>query len=458
MRVGVLGNGHVGLITCVSLASIGHDVIGYDVDERKIDQLRRGVVHFYEPGVREALADLLSEGMLRFTSRPEEALREAELVFICVGTPPRQSGETDLTAVESAAGYIARCCAGRVVVAQKSTVPVGTSRWIGRVIAAEKSHQDLEIAVVSNPEFLREGNAMDDAVHPSRIVVGTDSSWARDSMRELYGPFLGNGAVFIETDRETAELSKLACNAFLGLKISFINALARVCELSSADVVATAEIMGRDPRIGEDFLRAGLGFGGYCLPKDVTALERLAARMGYDFRLLREVLRVNAEAHEAVAAKVQGLFDSLEGKRIALLGLSFKPDTDDVRSAPALSLARCFLSAGASVIAFDPRAEMNAKHEIPDLELAPDPYRAATGADCLVICTEWDEFQRLDLPLIRAQMARPVIVDGRNILDPAEVAAAGLSYLPTGRPTMMRNLADREPDAAARPAVSGGRE
>jgi UDPglucose 6-dehydrogenase len=258
-------------------------------------------------------------------------------------------------------------------------------------------------------------------------------------MRRLYAPMARNGAALIETDRETAELSKLACNAFLALKISFANALARVCELSGADVVATAGIMGRDPRIGQDFLRAGLGFGGYCLPKDVAALEKLAGRLGYDFGLLREVLKINDGALEAVAATVEGLLDGLEGRRIALLGLAFKPDTDDVRSAPALSMARRFISAGASVVAFDPRAGENAKREIPKLGLAQDPYAAAVGADCLVICTEWAEFRRLDLSLIRTLMATPMVVDGRNLLDPAEVAAAGLSYYPTGRPNETRS-------------------
>jgi UDPglucose 6-dehydrogenase len=435
MHVGVLGNGHVGLITCVSLASIGHEVTGYDVDESKIAQLEQGVVHFYEPRVPEALEHVRSTGRLRFTSRPEEALNEAEVVIICVGTPPRENGETDLAGIETAAREIARSCSGRVVVAQKSTVPVGTSEWIERLVAEES--KDVEVAVVSNPEFLREGSALDDAMHPSRIVVGSDSAWANEIMRGLYAPIVGKGAAFIETDRETAELSKLACNGFLALKISFTNALARVSELSGADVVTTAEIMGRDPRIGGAFLRAGLGFGGYCLSKDVTALERLAARAGYDFPLLREVTRVNDEAHEAVGARVEGLFDGLEDRRIGLLGLAYKPHTDDVRSAPALTLARRFLDAGASVVAVDPRAGANAKKEIPELELAEDAYIAAAGADCLVLCTEWPVFRGLDLSLMSALMAGSAVVDGRNFLDPAEVAAAGLSYYPVGRPNMI---------------------
>ena len=439
MRVRVLGSGHVGLITSMSMVSMGHDVIGCDVDERTVHLLEHGVVHFYEPGVREALVRLLPTGRLRFTSRPDEALSDAEVVVVCVGTPARQGGETDLTAIDSAARDIARWCSGKVVVAQKSTVPVGTSRRMEQVVAAERSRPDLEIEVVSCPEFLREANAMDDAMGPARIVVGSDSSWAREIIRRLYAPMVRNGAALIETDRETAELSKLACNAFLALKISFANALARVCELSGADVVATAGIMGRDPRIGQSFLRAGLGFGGYCLPKDVAALEKLAGRLGYDFGLLREVLKINDGALEAVAATVEGLLDGLEGRRIALLGLAFKPDTDDVRSAPALSLARGFISAGASVVAFDPRAGKNAKREILELGLAQDPYAAAVGADCLVICTEWAEFSRLDLSLIRTLMATPMVVDGRNLLDPAEVAASGLSYYPTGRPNEVRS-------------------
>jgi UDPglucose 6-dehydrogenase len=451
MRVGVLGNGPVGLTTCLSLALIGHEVAGYDVDESKIERLQQGLVHFYEPRVPEALEHLLSTGRLRFTSRPEEALHAAEVVFICVGTPPREDGETDLTGIESAARGIARSCSGKVVVAQKSTVPMGTSEWIERLVAEEGT--GLEVAVVSNPEFLREGSALDDALRPSRIVVGSDSTWANDVMRALYAPIVAKGAAFIETDRATAELSKLACNAFLALKISFANALARMAELSGADVVTTTQIMGKDPRTGEAFLRAGLGFGGYCLPKDVTALDTLAARLGYDFPLLREVVRVNHEAHEAVAAMVERLFDGLEDRRIALLGLAFKPNTDDVRSAPALLLARRLLDAGASVVAFDPRAGANARREIPELVLAEDPYSAAAGADCVVLCTEWSEFRGLDLSLMSALMTGSALVDGRNFLDPAEVAAAGLSYYPVGRPNM---IVDRTGDASVPlPSLSG---
>jgi UDPglucose 6-dehydrogenase len=429
-----LGNGRVGLLTCLSLAAIGHDVTGTDVDDRAIEPLKRGAVHFYEPRVRETFDRLRSTGRLRFTSRPEQALHQAEVVFICVGTPPREDGQADLEAVESAAAEIGRWCSGRVVVAQKSTVPVGTASHIERVVADRRHHPDLEIAVVSNPEFLREGSALDDSLHPSRVVVGSDSPWAGGVMRRLYDPIVAGGAAFIETDRETAELAKLGCNAFLALKISFVNALARLSELSGADVVTAAEIMGADPRIGREFLRAGLGFGGYCLPKDVVALDKLAGRLGYDFRLLREVMRINDEALESLAATVERVVGGLRGRRVALLGLAFKPDTDDVRSAPALSLAGRLLSAGAAVVAFDPQAGPNAQKEIPELKLAPDAYWAAAGADCLVVCTEWAEFRQLDLSLIGRLMATPVIVDGRNFLDPDEVAAAGLSYVPTGRP------------------------
>jgi UDPglucose 6-dehydrogenase len=434
MRVAVIGTGHVGLITCVTLASIGHDVVGTDADLGKVGMLRTGISPFYEPGAEELLRRELRSGRLCFTAEPAEAFAGREVVFICVGTPPRADGEAKLSAVEAAARQFARHATGPAVVVEKSTVPAGTAEWLRRTLAVERPDLAGLLEVVSNPEFLREGTAVEDSLRPDRILVGAGSAEAFDAMRRLYAPLVEAGARLIETDIATAELAKHACNAFLSLKISFANALARVCELAGADVVTVADVMGHDPRIGRAFLDAGLGFGGYCFPKDLQAFERLAHRLGYEFPLLAEAARINDEAVQAAVAKVRDGLWNLEGKRVALLGLAFKAGTDDVRLSPALAVARRLASDGAEVVGFDPRAGANARAEMPGLEVAPDPYRAAAGAHALVVCTDWPEFRALDLPRLRSRMAYPLVVDGRNLFDPAEMVAAGFVYHPTGRP------------------------
>jgi UDPglucose 6-dehydrogenase len=294
------------------------------------------------------------------------------------------------------------------------------------------SHRRVD--VVSNPEFLREGRAIEDSLNPDRILVGAESDEAFQLMRRLYRPLIDKGCVYIETDVRTAELAKHASNAFLALKISFANALARVCERAGADVVSVADIMGSDPRIGRSFLDAGLGYGGYCFPKDIQAFERLAAQLGYDFALLREISRINDEAIDAVVEKITDGLWNLDDKRIALLGLAFKPGTDDVRFAPPLVLARRLLQEGAQVVGYDPKAGGNAKDDLPALEVATDSYEAATGAHCVVVCTEWPEFRTLDLDKLASVMAYPLVVDGRNMFSPAAMSRAGLWYFPTGRP------------------------
>jgi UDPglucose 6-dehydrogenase len=439
MQVAVMGTGHVGLVTCVALSSLGHDVIGTDVDAEKIALLSGGASPFYEPGLEEALGREMAAGRLSFTTLPSEALRDAEVVFICVGTPARSDGEANLVAMESSAREIARHARDGVVVVEKSTVPAGTAERVRATLARER--EGLRFDVASNPEFLREGTALQDALAPDRIVIGVESEWARHVLRRLYGPLTERGYALIETDIATAELAKHASNAFLALKISFANALARICERAGADVVSVARVMGADQRISRAFLNAGLGYGGYCFPKDVAALARLASRLGYEFTLLREVERLNEEAVGAAVAKVEEALWNLEDKRVAILGLAFKPDTDDVRFSPALALARRLLTAGARVVGFDPRAMANAKQELPELEMASDPYEAATEAHCVVLATEWEEFRRLDLAALRAVMTYPVLVDGRNALDPVRVAAAGFTYHPMGRPSSPRGPA-----------------
>lgn len=433
MRVGVIGTGHVGLVTSGSLASFGHEVIGSDSDGEKIDLLSRGNIPFHEPGLEELLEHQTSAGRLHFTTDAAQAIAGSDVVFICVGTPARPSGDPNLIAIEKAAQVVARYSSGRTVVVEKSTVPAGTAERVRQVLLARGAGNERNLEVVSNPEFLREGRAVEDSLHPDRILIGAESRWAFELMQELYRPLIDEGCLLVETDINTAELAKHACNAFLALKISYINSVARVCERAGADVDSISAVMGSDPRIGSAFLRAGLGYGGACLPKDLQAFEALSSRLGYDFTLLREVARINDEAMESTLAKIREGLWNIEDKRVALLGLSFKPETDDIRSSPALALAKRLLEEGAQVVGYDPVAMANAKEEVPALEAAPNAYAAATDSDCLVVCTEWPEFRELDLAVIKEAMAHPLIVDGRNIFRADEMRSVGFTYFPTGR-------------------------
>ncbi len=434
MRVAVIGLGHVGLVTSASLVALGHDVRGTDSDDERIALLHDGGMPFFEPGLAELVAEGTTGGRLEFTSDTASGVADAEVVFICVGTPSTGTGDANLVAVEQATRDFARNATGGTVVVEKSTVPAGTAERIRRTLRVVRPDLRDETFVACNPEFLREGRAVQDCLEPDRILVGADSPEAFEAMRRLYEPLLNKGCRLIETDIATAELAKHASNAFLALKISYSNALARLCERAGADVVSVAEVLGSDARIGRAFLDAGLGYGGYCFPKDIQAFERLAAKLGYQFPLLREVARINDEAVEAAADKVREGLWNLEGKRVALLGLAFKPDTDDIRFSPALALAERLLAGGARVVGYDPRAATNAKEALPQLEIAVDVYDAATDADCIVICTEWREFLGLDLHRLRDVMAHPFVVDGRNLLDPATMAEIGFAYHATGRP------------------------
>jgi UDPglucose 6-dehydrogenase len=435
MRIAVIGTGHVGLVTCASMAAIGHDVVGVDSDEEKIDTLARGHSPFFEEGLDELIETGESQGRLRFTVDVRDAVDGAEIVFICVGTPPRADGEANLSAVERAAREVARHATGRTLIVEKSTVPAGTSTRVKRAIRRERPDLAGELEVASNPEFLREGKAVQDSLKPDRILVGAETDWAFDYMRELYKPLTDAGVPLIETNISTAELAKHACNAFLALKISYVNALARLCERSDADVQAVAEVMGSDPRIGRQFLDAGLGYGGYCFPKDLDAFRRLAARQGYEFPMLAEVARINDEAVEAALDKIRDALWNLDDKKVALLGLAFKPGTDDIRFAPALELAGRLIKEGARVVGCDPQAAANAKSEIADLEVVPDPYEAAEGAHCVVMCTEWPQFKELDMGRLKDLLAYPIVVDARNVWEPAAMEQAGFTYYSMGRPS-----------------------
>jgi UDPglucose 6-dehydrogenase len=434
MRIGVVGTGHVGLVTCASLAKAGHEVVGSDVDAAKIETLRAGRTPFFEPGLDELVTQQMGEGRLSFTQESEDAVAEAEVVFICVGTPPRDSGEANLVAVEQSVIDVARKARQRAVVVEKSTVPAGTAQRLRRTLKQVRPSSLDALELASNPEFLREGRAIEDSLHPDRILIGAESERAFAVMREVYRPWIEQGYRLIETDLATAELAKHACNAFLALKISFVNALARMCERAGADVTDIADIMGSDARIGRAFLNSGLGYGGSCFPKDLLAFERLAHGLGYDFPILREVARINDEALDATVDKIVDALWNLEDKRIALFGLSFKPGTDDLRFAPALGLARRLLDRGASVVGYDPVVSDAATEEVPELEVAADPYSAADGAHCVVLCTEWDEFAALDLQKLKDALARPVFVDGRNMFDGDEMLQHGFLYYATGRP------------------------
>ncbi len=449
MKVTVIGTGHVGLVAAVCFAEIGHQVVGTDADREKIDLLNRGVAPFHEPGLDELLRENMENGRLSFTSDAGEAVSDAEVVFICVGTPARTTGEANLIAVERAARAIAKTAKDGLVLVQKSTVPAGTALRVEQALRVEDMGAVQRVHVVSNPEFLREGRAVEDSLNPDRILVGSASPHALRVMRRLYRPLIDRGCIYIETDVKTAELAKHASNAFLALKISFANALARICERAGADVVDVAGIMGSDPRIGRDFLDAGMGYGGFCFPKDLQAFDSLSARLGYDFRLLREIARINDEAIDAVVEKVKDGLWNLEDKTIALLGLSFKPETDDVRFSPALALARRLMAEGAKVIGYDPQASSSAKEELPDLEIAPDTYEAASGAHCVVLCTSWPEFRTLDLDLLRDAMAYPLVVDGRNLFDDEAMLAAGFDYYSIGRAPRLQPMVEGDSGSVA---------
>jgi UDPglucose 6-dehydrogenase len=433
VRVAVLGAGRVGVPTAAALARLGHQVVAADVNRARIDALVGGSVPFHEAGLLDLVREGVEGGRLRFTAEIPEALDEAEAAFLCVGTPPRRDGSVDLDALHAAVEDVARAGTRPQTLVIKSTVPVGTADRVESLLAGASGAGPF--AVVANPEFLREGRAVEDSLRPFRIIVGANRPEGLAAMRDLYAPLIQEGVPWIETDPRTAEVTKHACNAFLATKVSFVNAVARVCEAGGADVVTVAHAMGIDGRIGPQYLQAGLGYGGYCLPKDVQAFERSAAELGYDFGLLREVERVNGEAVEAAHERVISAVGELRESRVALLGLSFKPGTDNVTESPALALARRLLDGGARVRGYDPHAGPAAEAALPDLEVAGDPYSALEAAECAVLCTEWPELLSLDPERMRGAMAKPVVVDGRNALDGEILAEAGFTYLPLGRPS-----------------------
>ena len=436
MKIAVIGCGHVGLVTAVGFAELGHTVVGHDSDPQRLDLLRRGIAPFHEPGLAELLADHNGRA-LTFEADSAAALDGVAMAFICVNTPSRPDGRLSLAYVEQATRTVAETATGPLVIVEKSTCPVQTARRIVDVLREEGRFPEIEVA--SNPEFLREGSAVRDTFEPDRIVVGLSSQGrAEGLMRELYAPLVDRtGCPMIVTDLDTAEMIKHASNSFLALKVSYINTVAALCEKVGADVDLVAKGMGLDHRIGPHFLNAGVGYGGSCFPKDVQAFATFARDLGLDFTMLDEVRRINASQRDVIVEKVRQAVWNLEDKTIAIWGLAFKPGTDDLREAPALDVVPALREEGALVRAFDPAAAEVAKAEFDDLEITPDPYAAAEGADALVVLTEWAEFGEADLERLREVMRRPVVIDGRNIWPIQRMASLGFTYLSFGRPDVI---------------------
>ncbi|MEM7547750.1 MAG: UDP-glucose/GDP-mannose dehydrogenase family protein [Pseudomonadota bacterium] len=435
MRVAMIGTGYVGLVSGVCFSDFGHDVVCVDKLSDKIDMLNRGEVPIYEPGLDALMAKNVAAGRLTFTTDLEAAVAEAEAVFIAVGTPTRRGeGHADLSYVYAAAEEVGRAIRDFTVVVTKSTVPVGTNREVARRV--EAARPDCPFAVASNPEFLREGAAIEDFMHPDRVVVGVEDDRAREVMADIYRPLNLRETPMVFTSLETAEITKYAANAFLATKITFINEIADLCEKVGADVQSVAKGMGLDKRIGSKFLHAGPGYGGSCFPKDTIALTRTAQELNSPIRIVETVVEVNDARKRKMATKVMDACDgSVAGKRIAVLGVTFKPDTDDMREAPSLTIVPALIGAGATVTVADPEGRKEGEALLPGAAWAESAYEAAQDADAVVLITEWNEFRALDLPRLRDVMAGSVMVDLRNIYRATEARAAGFTYSSVGRPT-----------------------
>ncbi|WP_338719519.1 UDP-glucose/GDP-mannose dehydrogenase family protein [Devosia sp. XK-2] len=434
MKIAMVGSGYVGLVTGVCLADFGHDVVCIDKDAGKISALEQGMVPIYEPGLSELLNANVTAGRLGFTTDLTTAVAEADVVFIAVGTPSRRGdGHADLSYVYAVAREVAEAVSGFTVVVTKSTVPVGTGDEVARII--ETVSPEADVAVVSNPEFLREGAAIDDFKRPDRIVVGIDDERAREVMTEVYRPLYLNQAPLLFTDRRTSELIKYAANAFLAMKITFINEVADLCEAAGANVQEVARGIGLDNRIGAKFLHAGPGYGGSCFPKDTTALVKIGQDFGSPMRLVETTVSINDQRKRAMSRKIiAACGGDVRGKTIGVLGLTFKPNTDDMREAPSLDIIRGLQDRGATVVAFDPQGMKAARDLVENVAFAENAYGAAEGADAVVLVTEWNEFRSLDLERLKTTMKAPVFVDLRNVYRPHEMRRHGFAYVSIGRP------------------------
>ena len=451
MNIAVVGSGYVGLVAAACFAELGHDVICVDNDHEKLAALERGETPIHEQYLPELLSRHRAQ-RLNFSSSLPDAVRASSVVFVAVGTPPRESGDADLSYVEAVAREIAQSLNGYKVIVEKSTVPVYTSEWIRRVMQLAGAGV-YEFDVVSNPEFLREGTAVADFLYPDRIVIGADSERAAAILKTIYAPLTSgayhasSGAIpepagahrptrLILTSAKSAELIKHASNAFLALKISFVNAVANICESVDADIEEVALGIGTDSRIGRRFLRAGIGYGGSCFPKDVAAFRSVARECGYDFPMLDEIVRVNNDQRSLFLKKVKTALWTLRGKRLAVLGLAYKGGTDDIRESPAIEIVRALLHEQCSIVAYDPAAMDRAKQVLSgDVTLAEDAYQAAVGADALLILTDWEEFAALDLQRIKGLLRYPIVIDGRNLYSAETMQKSGLLYVSIGRRT-----------------------
>jgi UDPglucose 6-dehydrogenase len=466
MKISVVGSGYVGLVAGACFADLGHDVIVVDNDHRKLAALNRGEVPIHENFLPELL-DRHRGHRLTFTDDLQGAVRASAAIFVAVGTPPTERGEADLSYVESVASGIAGAIDSYKIVVEKSTVPVYTSDWI-RKIVKRNGTEHAEFDVASNPEFLREGTAVTDFLYPDRIVIGADTERCAAVLREIYAPlvegtyYLHPDAIprpdraqipppLITTSAKSAELIKHASNAFLALKISFINAVASICESVGANVQQVCQGIGTDTRIGPRFLSPGIGYGGSCFPKDLMAFRSVARECGYDFRLLDEVIRINEEQRQRFIRKVRSALWTLRGKKLGVLGLAFKGGTDDIRESPAILLIKSLLSEGCEICAYDPAAQERAKEDLTSsIKLADSAYAAAEGADALLILTEWEEFALLDLERLRCSLKYPIVIDGRNLYDPHLMAQNGFTYYSVGRPTMSPELVTQQKSTSAR--------
>jgi UDPglucose 6-dehydrogenase len=468
MQIAIVGSGYVGLVAGACFADMGHQVILVDNDQRKLDALKNGQVPIHEKFLPELLQRHRGRS-LTFSEDLRTAVEASEAVFIAVGTPPTDQGNADLSYVESVARIIPSAINGYKVVVEKSTVPVYTSEWIRKIILRNAAAPD-SFDVASNPEFLREGTAVTDFFYPDRIVVGADNERCASVLRAIYAP-LTDGTYYkrpdaiprpdhaqippplIVTSTKSAELIKHACNAFLAMKISFINAVASVCESVGANVQQVCQGVGTDSRIGPRFLNPGIGYGGSCFPKDLTAFRAVARECGYEFRLLDEVMRINEDQRHRFVRKVHNALWTLRGKRLGVLGLAFKGGTDDIRESPAILLVKTLLQEGCQIAAYDPAAQERAKEVLDSsIEYAVDAYEAASGADALLILTEWDEFASLDLDRLHDKLKYPIVIDGRNLYDPDVMAAHGFTYYSVGRPAAMPETLPLEAGAPPRKA------
>lgn len=443
MEIAVVGCGYVGLVTGVCLAHIGHRVICVDNDREKIKNLQKGAVPIYEPQLDVLLKKYLKNKRLSFSGSIQDAAKKSTVIFIAVGTPSKKNGEADLTYVENVAREIALAMDSYKLIVEKSTVPADTGQRIKKTIRMNLPRKmrkgnapALDFDVASNPEFLREGSAVEDFMHPDRVVIGVESSKAERLLREMYAPL---NPVMVVTDINSAELIKHASNSFLAAKISFINAVARICACVGADVLKVAEGMGLDKRIGRKFLDAGIGYGGSCFPKDVDAFIRLSEKSGYHFNLLKEVRSVNEEQKALFVRLIEDKLWIIKDKTIGVLGLAFKPDTDDMRNAPSIDIIRALLQEGARVKVYDPQAMSNAGKILGKAANCRDPYDLAKGCDCLLVLTEWEEFRKLDFKKMKRLMRHPVVFDGRNLYHNQNLQALGFEYYGIGRGDIQRN-------------------